>query len=141
MQLPVKAHYATVAMLAMAAEFETGRLVVAREIAEQHAVPNQFLVQILQQLRSAGLVQAVRGSSGGFRLTHAPKHTKLSDIVDAVCPASLGIVADSSHSAIQNAVCQLWSDMARREQDFLQSITLNDLLEQTKSTASTMFYI
>ena len=56
MQIPVKAHYAAVAMLALAQRYQDGELVSARTMAEEHSVPNQFLVQILQQLRSAGLI-------------------------------------------------------------------------------------
>ncbi len=56
MQIPVKAHYAAIAMLALAARYRDGELVTARAVSAEHDVPNQFLVQILQQLRSAGLV-------------------------------------------------------------------------------------
>ncbi len=141
MQLPIKAHYATVAMLAMAAEYDAGKLVAAREIAAQHSVPSQFLVQILQQLRAAGLVQSIRGSSGGFRLSKSPSQTTLSEIVEAVCPANSGIISSDNVSAIQQTACQLWADMERREREFLQSITVGDLLDRVYSAPGTMFYI
>ena len=141
MQLPVKAHYATVAMLAIAAEYDEGKLVAAREIAAQHSVPSQFLVQILQQLRAAGLVQSIRGSSGGFRLNKPPSQTTLSEIVEAVCPTGACMISGDNVSAIQQTACQLWADMERREREFLLSITLSDLLDRACSAPGTMFYI
>ncbi len=53
MQIPVKAHYAAVAMLALAKRFDDGELVSVKSIATEHQIPSQFLVQILQLLRSA----------------------------------------------------------------------------------------
>ena len=39
-----------------------------REISESHGIPERYLVQILLQLKGAGLVASTRGASGGYRL-------------------------------------------------------------------------
>ncbi len=39
-----------------------------REIAESHGIPERYLVQILLQLKGAGLVHSTRGAAGGYRL-------------------------------------------------------------------------
>ncbi|MGN6547632.1 MAG: RrF2 family transcriptional regulator, partial [Aureliella sp.] len=96
MQLPIKAHYATVAMLALAQNFESGQPVTARAIADDHDIPSQFLVQILQQLRAAGMISSTRGSSGGFRLEREPSTISLADVIEAVCPASNAATPRSS---------------------------------------------
>ena len=50
MQLPVKAHYAAQAMLALAARHQYSELLAAKTISNDYGIPNQFLGQILQQL-------------------------------------------------------------------------------------------
>ena len=39
-----------------------------REISEAYAIPERYLVQILLQLKGAGLVASTRGAAGGYRL-------------------------------------------------------------------------
>ena len=58
--------------------------VAIREIADRHGVPGPFLVQILRTLRTAGWVQSVRGSQGGYRLSVDPAKITLLDIAEAV---------------------------------------------------------
>ena len=39
-----------------------------REISEAYRIPERYLVQILLQLKGAGLVVSTRGAAGGYRL-------------------------------------------------------------------------
>jgi Rrf2 family protein len=98
-------------------------------------------VQILQQLRAAGLVFSTRGSSGGFQLNRPPNQITLGEIVDAVHPTPTIPAASEGDSAIQLAVHQLWEELARNEQRFLQSITLSGLVDRVQGMPSTMFFI
>ncbi len=68
MQIPAKLHYAALAMLELASTEERPQPLALREITQRHGIPQPFLVQILQQLKSAGLVTSTRGSQGGYRL-------------------------------------------------------------------------
>ena len=141
MQLPVKAHYAVIAILAIAREHDSGSLVAARMIANEHAVPSQFLVQILQQLRAANLISSTRGSNGGFRLSRSPNGITLADVIDAVCPASIASSTFDGNSNIQHAVQQLWDELAAQERSLYQSWTVADMLERAQVIPSNMFYI
>ena len=140
MQLPIKSHYATVAMLAMAQHFPSGQLLTARAIADEHDIPPQFLVQILQQLRAAGIVASTRGSSGGFRLERAPELITVADIVEAVCPNAQAQPLDSS--SVLHAIAQeVWCELSNLQRQHLSRITLSQLCEQASATAQSMFYI
>ncbi len=146
MQIPVKAHYAAIAMLALAARYRDGELVSARTVSEDHNVPNQFLVQILQQLRSAGLICSLRGSSGGFKLQRAPETISLAEIVDAVCSAQTtsltGSDASVSNSSNLNRVMsQVWDEIMQQQRNQLEQRTLQDLLESSATESEAMFYI
>jgi Rrf2 family protein len=140
MQLPVKAHYATVAMLAMAQCYDQGRLLTVRTIADEHDVPAQFLVQILQQLRAAGMITSTRGSNGGFRLERAPSTITLADIIDAVCPPACNSANDSA-SSLSAVVCEVWQELSDLQHQHLSRLTLSMLCERSEQNSQSMFYI
>ena len=64
MRISAKTEYACIAMLELASQYGSGTPVRIRRIAERHDVPPRFLVQILLQLKGAGLVTSVRGAAG-----------------------------------------------------------------------------
>lgn len=139
MQLPVKAHYATLAMLALAARFESRELVSARSIAAEHGIPSQFLGQILQQLRTVGLIDSTRGANGGFSLQRAPKHITLLEIVDAICPLASGQSIEET-SPFSRVVCDVWERLRETQREILAQCDLEQLL-QSSEKGSPMFYI
>lgn len=140
MQLPIKAHYATVAMLALAQNHESGQPVTARAIADDHEIPSQFLVQILQQLRAAGMVSSTRGSSGGFRLERAPSTISVAEVIEAVCPASHSCNPRSS-SPLGQVVQEVWTELSFIERQHLRELKLSELCQRAESNAEAMFYI
>src|SRR6185295_11966247 len=50
-------------------------------ISEQQKIPKRFLEQILNDLKSAGLVESRRGIAGGYRLARRPEEIPLSAVV------------------------------------------------------------
>lgn len=140
MQLPVKAHYATLAMLALAQEFDSRKLMTARAIAKEHSIPSQFLGQILQQLRSAGLIHSTRGSSGGFRLEQSPEKISIADIVDAVCSSGIGSGIAEDATPLNSVILGVWEELRIKQREVLENVTLENLLQQS-TEPSPMFYI
>jgi len=140
MQFPVKAHYATLAMLALASRYETKELQSARNIASEHGIPNQFLGQILQQLRTAGLIHSTRGANGGFSLQRPPQQISAYEIIEAVCPFASGGTETEEKSAFAPVVQQVWDDMQESQRKFLSELTLSALLENAEKNTP-MFYI
>ena len=76
-----KIDYACQAVLALAVEYDGNQPVPMKGLAKAHNIPAQFLAQIFQQLRSAGMVVSIRGASGGYRLSQAPDTISIWDIV------------------------------------------------------------
>ncbi|MGZ6804731.1 MAG: RrF2 family transcriptional regulator [Nocardioidaceae bacterium] len=58
--------------------------VPAAKLAEFHDLPAPYLAKALQQLAAAGIVSAVPGRRGGYRLARPAAEITLRDIVDAV---------------------------------------------------------
>jgi len=50
-------------------------------ISDQQNIPKRFLEQILNDLKSAGLVQSKRGVAGGYRLAKRPEQITLASVV------------------------------------------------------------
>ena len=72
MKLFAKTEYACIAVLELALRYQSGQPVRIREIAETHGIPARFLVQILLQLKGAGIVVSTRGAGGGYQAQHSP---------------------------------------------------------------------
>ena len=84
MKLSAKTEYACLAMLQLAAEYESGEPLQIRRIADEHGIPSRFLVQILLQLKGASLVASTRGAAGGYRLARPPQEISLADVIDVI---------------------------------------------------------
>src|SRR5262249_39743876 len=84
MRISAKAEYACVAMLELAARQRDKELVRLKTLAHAHGIPQRFLVQILLQLKTAGLVQSVRGAAGGYQLARSPKNITLADVINVI---------------------------------------------------------
>lgn len=61
-----------------------GQYLPARDLAEFHGVPKEYLSKALQALSQEGLVSSTLGPSGGYRLAKAPDKITFLDIVEAV---------------------------------------------------------
>jgi Rrf2 family protein len=139
-QLPVKAHYATIAMIELANRSPDAPPVSLRAIAAKHQIPLPFLTQIFQQLRAAGLANSVRGASGGFLLQRSSETISIAEIVDAVCPGPPSSTV-SGKTAEHAAVQQIWDGLDELIKNHLRGLLLSELVEQTQPAQATMFYI
>jgi Rrf2 family protein len=81
LQLTKRTDYAIRACVHLALE---GRCPIpSRRIAEEMAIPDRFLPQVMADLSRAGIVGAVAGKHGGYCLRRAPVDVSLLDLIDA----------------------------------------------------------
>jgi Rrf2 family protein len=139
--LSAKTQYAALAMLQLAHEYAAGEPVQVRRIAERHGIPATFLVQILHELRRAGLVASTRGASGGYRLNRPPGDITLADVVDAFETAEEPAECAAADSPWGPALLDVCCELARARRERLQSLTLADLAERAAVAAGPMWYI
>ncbi len=139
MLFSAKAEYACVAMLELAARHGDPRPVQLSIIAEKHGISDRFLVQILLDLKRAGLVDSVRGAAGGYTLARRPEEINLYDILKVVDPpeqlprkpSRKNTVTIQLTAYVRN-VRAVWDRVVEAQQTMLKSTTLADLVAQSE---------
>lgn len=135
MKLTTKGRYAVTAMLDLA--LYPGPVSLA-DIAERQHISLTYLEQLFAQLRREGLVDSVRGPGGGYLLAKAPADVRVSDIIEAVSEQiSMTLCGgDPGHRCKGEETCithDLWEDLADRIAEFLQGVTLAQLVERQRT--------
>ena len=144
MRLSAKAQYACVAMIDLACSHGDPNPVHLKHIADKHGTSQRFLVQILLQLKGAGLVDSTRGATGGYLLAKPPSLISLADIVHAIdqppppAPSALSGLYSTNIVQVASAVLQEAQD---REQRRLAEMTLEELVRQTHQRSEISYQI
>jgi Rrf2 family protein len=127
-------------MLELGGHYAAGATVRAVDIAARHGIPLQFLLQILRTLRSAGLVESVRGAGGGYRLGVPPQDVTLADIVDAMegRPEERSAAATSHCGGVLQSAVDAASSAYRA---VLEETSLGALVEESRAVGAGMYYI
>lgn len=105
MKLSKRGEYALRSLIALGVAQELGReLVRLGELAKAEAIPENFLQQILIELRTAGLVESERGKFGGFRLGRPAADIVIGDVVRLV-DGPLAPIRCASLTAYERCSC------------------------------------
>lgn len=131
MKISAKAEYACLAIIALAQQSGHDAPVPIREIAEAHAIPERYLVQILLQLKGAGLVQSTRGASGGYRLARPADRISLGEILMAIDGPSDPRRESESDTPATRVLAAVWENIRLAERAVLDKTSIADLSERT----------
>src|SRR5262245_14859652 len=137
MKISAKAEYACLAMAELAARHQRRMPTSLKVIADTHRISQAFLMQIFMQLKGARLVQAVRGSTGGYQLSRPPESIHLLEIVNAIDgPAGETSALDALPPApLLRSLQSVWKNKQRAEQRVLEDVTLADIARRGSETA------
>ena len=142
MRLSARTEYAAIAVLELARRWDSGEPVRIRDICEAHRIPSGFLVQILLQMKSAGIVTSTRGAGGGYQLGRDPSEITLDDVRRVVDGSDdLGDLSHDRRSRAAGVLRDAWRTVARAESEEMQSIDFATLAERSRSSADAMYYI
>src|ERR1051325_6267312 len=131
MRLSAKAQYACVAMVDLACSHGDPNPVHLKDIAEKHGISQRFLVQILLQLKGAGLVESTRGATGGYLLAKPPAQINLAEIVHAIDqppPPAPSALSGLYPTNVVQITCNALQEAQDREQRWFQEVTLDQLV-------------
>jgi Rrf2 family cysteine metabolism transcriptional repressor len=129
MKISAKSEYACLAVLALARQSADDPPTRIREISEANGIPERYLVQILLQLKGAGLVTSTRGASGGYRLARAASSISLGEVLTAIDgPES---PPRESHEPAAQVLAAVWAHVRAAERDVLDKTSIAQLAERT----------
>lgn len=131
MKISAKAEYACLAALALARLQPVDPPLRIREIAESEGVPERYLVQILLQLKSAGIVASTRGALGGYRLASTPDRVTVADVLAVIDGPPERLVPSESTSLSARALMDVWREAHEAELRVLARTTLAALVQRT----------
>lgn len=144
MRISAKAEYACAAMLELAASYGDPHPVRIKAIADAQGISARFLVQILLQLKTAGLVASVRGAAGGYQLARSPEAITLAAIINAIDDRTLAprsaLNAVNRTPAI-DVLLSIWQEVQQQEQRMLEKLTLAELLRRTQNNSALVYQI
>jgi Rrf2 family transcriptional regulator, iron-sulfur cluster assembly transcription factor len=137
MKLSTKGRYAMVALadLALAQRVGSGTdLMTLAEIAARQDISLPYLEQLFVKLRRAGLVEAVRGPGGGYRLAQSPDSIRISQVLEAVeetvdaLHTGAGASGAVSGSRAQSLTNRLWQGLSAQVYVYLHQTRLSDVV-------------
>ncbi len=141
MKLSAKTEYACLAVLELAARYESNEPVRVRTIADEHGIPSRFLVQILLQLKGAGFVASTRGAAGGYQLIKPPEDITLGEVMTVIEGNDFDIHTSVDNTPAARVLVDAWREVSQAQRNALYGITFGDLVARIKQDSENMFYI
>jgi len=145
MRITYKGDYALKAILDLALHYDTSNLVTIHELAKHADIPIKFLEQVLLDLKRGGFVESRRGKIGGYLLAKAPAQIKLGEVIRFIDgPIEPIACAEKKYTGCKDIYkCvfkNIWQEVTKATSDIIDNITLEDLVNQIKSTKKTLVY-
>lgn len=132
MKISTKGRYALKVMIDLA-QHNDGTYISLKEIAERQDISIKYLEAIVGILNKAGFVSSQRGKSGGYRLSRGTDEYTAGSILKisegSLAPVSCLDGTAGCEKAEECVSLPLWRNLDRIVDDYLESVTLKDILE------------
>ena len=136
MHVPIKVDYGVRALVDLAMYGSDGNLLRSFDISQRTAIPNAYLVQVLNSLKKAGFVKSTRGPNGGHQLAVDPDTIHLSSIMEVLDGTNnLVNCLDDDNFCVHSPACaqkEIWKTVEEAIHGVLFSITVSDLARKTQ---------
>ncbi len=146
MRITTWAEYGLIVTIHLARRADEGAI-PARTIAQVEHLPADYVEQILLKLRRAGVVSSVRGAKGGYSLSGPPEDTTIRDVIQAAEDHTFEVNCDvrrvNPERCGPGGDCTLrpvWRALQVRVDDFLESISLADLMGDEASVERAVLF-
>ena len=134
LKLSTKGQYGVRAMFELAKNYDQGPLTI-KEIAKRQGVSTSYLEQLLNKLRKSNLITSQKGPGGGYIISKEPKDISVGMILNSLeGPVAITQCLDPDAKGckrVDGCVARLlWKSLGEKIEDFLETINLNDLLDE-----------
>jgi Rrf2 family transcriptional regulator, iron-sulfur cluster assembly transcription factor len=139
MRLTTKGRFAVTAMIDLALRQDKGPVTLSA-ISQRQEISLSYLEQLFGKLRRHEIVESVRGPGGGYTLARRAEDVTVADIIIAVdepLDATQCGGKENCHSAghehgTRCMTHDLWSTLNAKMVEYLDSVSLKDLVDQQK---------
>lgn len=129
MKLSLKVEYACQVLAQLGYTYGQPELPHIEQLARLEGIPPNYLVQILNELRTAGLIISKRGKQGGYALARSPVEISLLDVINAIEGEVLSCSSGSTgHSAAR--MRSVWELVAREWAASLSRQSIAAMMDQ-----------
>jgi Rrf2 family protein len=138
-KLTVRGEYALRALIVLGLNYDQS-VVQIQTISRLQNIPKRFLEQILNELKSAGIVESRRGVAGGYRLRLPPEKVTLAEVIRYI-EGPLAPVSCVSERFYERCTCpdesncgirSVMKDVREAIVKILESVTLAQLCERVR---------
>jgi Rrf2 family transcriptional regulator, iron-sulfur cluster assembly transcription factor len=139
MRLTTKGRFAVTAMIDLALRQGKGPVTLSG-ISQRQAISLSYLEQLFGKLRRHEIVESIRGPGGGYSLARSADKVTVADIIIAVdepldatqCGGKENCHGADAATGTRCMTHELWSTLNEKMVDYLDSVSLQDLVDQQK---------
>lgn len=143
MRLTTKGRFAVTAMIDLALRQGKGPVTLAG-ISQRQAISLSYLEQLFGKLRRHEIVESIRGPGGGYSLARRADKVTVADIIIAVdepldatqCGGKENCHGADAATGARCMTHELWATLNEKMVDYLDSVSLQDLVDQQKQKNS-----
>ncbi len=141
MMVSTKGRYALRVMVDLA-EHEDGSYIPMRKVADRQEISLKYLERILPVLVAGGLIEGMHGKGGGYRLIRKPSECTVGEILRLtegnIAPvACVGCGEGACSRTDECRTLPMWNELNDRIRDYIDHVTLADLMKSGCSAACT----
>lgn len=140
LKISTRGQYALMTMEVLAEQADES-FVPMKKISHRQNLSVKYLEQILIQLSKAGLVEGMRGNNGGYRLVKKPSEYTAGEILRAM-EGELSPRGNGDAKGVKSTGNEeFWEGFEAAINSFVDSISLEQILEKSRENNGYMFYI
>ena len=139
MKISTKGRYA-LRMLVDLAEHRDEGYIALKDIAERQNISKKYLEQIVLLFTKTDVLKTSRGYQGGYMLAKQPSECTVGEIL-RITEGSLAVVPCVEQDpiecrrSVECPVLDVWRGLYRVINEYLDSVTLQDILDQQRERA------
>jgi Rrf2 family protein len=143
MRLSTRGRYGVRLMIDLALHHGNGP-VMLKDISKRQGISQKYLWNLINPLKSAGLVKSTRGAHGGFTLAREPSGISVTDILQVLeGPLCLVDCVENPSACEKSAACvarDIWCMAAGNLRGTLEAVTLAQLVEKHRGKRAATEY-
>ncbi|MDR1159896.1 MAG: Rrf2 family transcriptional regulator [Syntrophomonadaceae bacterium] len=145
MKISTKGRY-SLRMLVDLAEHKDNGYIALKDIAERQGISKKYLEQIVTLLNRSDILRTNRGYQGGYMLAQAPSQYTVGQILrvteGGIYPVTC--LEDNPNQCERSGQCKtlaIWQGLSNVIAEYLDGITLQDILDNYQNVGADEYYI